>query len=169
MVVAIPLGLFVVGVAVDIVAFGVPSGSLSIVAFWELVLAIAVGLLSGLAGLADILFVQKPPTQKNLDALAAVANGVLVAAFATSVVLRRAEPAFRATPVAVAIEVFALVFTTAVLVRGEALLAWLERVAPATGNVRGSSLLPSVQELPERPTLTPTPVSSLTPLSAGGG
>ena len=108
MLIPLPLGLFIFAAGADILyALGIVSG-LTLVSFWNAVVAIVSGLVAAVFGVWDWLGIPKGTRAKRIGALHGIGNVVLVGLFAVAVITRIDNPAYAPSTFAVVLEALGL-------------------------------------------------------------
>ncbi len=108
MLIPIPLGLFVTGAVVDVIAAIVGSTELGVVSFWNFVIGIGTALVAAVFGLIDWTGIPKGTRAKRVGAVHGIGNVVMVGLFFIAVLLRMNEPRFAITGAALTLEIIAL-------------------------------------------------------------
>ncbi len=107
--VAVPIGLFVIAVIFDIIVAFKPMEQLSTASFWNISAGVLGGLFAAVFGLLDWTKIPKGTRAKRLGIFHAIVNVAAVAAFAGAAVLRWEEPAYFATTAALVLELVGFV------------------------------------------------------------
>ena len=108
MLVVVPLGTLTSAGLFDLVALVARRPALAAVAYWNIVVGLAGGLLAAVFGLRDWLAIPEGTRAKTVGLWHAAGNTAVVALFGTSLLLRRGDPHRRVGAVTVGLELLAL-------------------------------------------------------------
>ncbi|MGE5222516.1 MAG: DUF2231 domain-containing protein [Omnitrophica WOR_2 bacterium] len=84
-----PLGLFATAVIMDIMYLITKGPNFPIVAYWDIIVGIIVGLIAAVFGLIDLLAIPGGSRAKSVGTMHGVGNVILVVLFLISLILRR--------------------------------------------------------------------------------
>jgi uncharacterized membrane protein len=92
MLIVLPLGLLTGAVIFDVIRLLTSAPQFGVVSFWLIAAGVVSGLLAAVFGLVDWLAIPAGTRARRVGALHAVGNGVVVALFAVSWLMRRGAP-----------------------------------------------------------------------------
>lgn len=112
MLVPIPLGMFVVGVALDIAQRFLNTNWIPTVSFWDLSIGVAAALVAAIFGVVDLIAIPDNTRAKRVGALHAIGNVIVVSCVAVALLIRYERLLSPAPGLALALEVAALLLAS---------------------------------------------------------
>ncbi len=112
MLVPIPLGMFFVGVALDIAQRFLGTNWIPTVSFWDLSIGVAAALIAAIFGVVDLIAIPDNTRAKRVGALHAIGNVIVVSCVAVALLIRYERALSPAPGLALALEVAALLLAS---------------------------------------------------------